>query len=68
MEDRRQVLSCRTACYGRVVETVTNITKGALFAAKNVSEGHMHEDWTVEKMMTIKNKETENHFCGAGNT
>lgn len=53
--------------YDRFDEVVQSVEKGTTFESKNVPEGHVHEDWTVEMMMTLEKEQAKEHFYRVAN-
>lgn len=45
--------------YDKVVE---HLSKGAPFQSTNIPEGHVHEDWTIEEMMSRDGQRPEDSF------
>lgn len=46
----------------RLDEVVDSVKNGTLFVSKNLPEGYVHEDWTVEIMMAQEGKQVETAF------
>jgi hypothetical protein len=47
------------AQYDKVVE---HLGKGTPFQSLNIPEGHIHEDWTIEEMMSRDGQRPEDSF------
>ncbi len=52
----------------RVAEAAKSVETGEPFLSTNTPEGHVHEDWTVEMMMALEDKQVEEHFYKTAKT
>jgi len=53
--------------YDRLDDVVKSIKEGVPFESTNIPEGHVHEDWTVEMMMALESKQSQEHFYKVAN-
>ncbi|OQV00113.1 FAD binding domain-containing protein [Cladophialophora immunda] len=53
--------------YDRCDEAVESVRKGTPFVSTNTPEGHVHEDWTVEMMMSLEREQAKEHFYRVAN-
>lgn len=51
----------------RLADAVESIQKGTNFISTNTPEGHVHEDWTVEMMMSLEKDQAKEHFYQVAN-
>ncbi|KAF4950242.1 hypothetical protein FGADI_8330 [Fusarium gaditjirri] len=53
--------------YDRFDKVVDSVKNGTSFVSKNIIEDHVHEDWTVEMMMTLEKEQAKEHFYRVAN-
>ncbi|OQU99361.1 FAD binding domain-containing protein [Cladophialophora immunda] len=46
----------------RFNEVIAHLQFGAPFISTNIPEGHIHEDWTIEKMLAYEGKKVDENF------
>lgn len=57
----------RKYAYDRCAEVAKSIEEGTDFTSKNLPEGYVHEDWTVEMMLALESKQVQEHFYRVAN-
>ena len=53
--------------YDRYLEVVDSVQNSTPFVSKNLPEGHVHEDWTIEMMMDLEKEQAKEHFFKVAN-
>jgi len=48
--------------YDRCDEAVDSVRKDTYFQSRNIPEGHVHEEWTVEMMMDMDKRQARDAF------